>query len=241
MDDGGECAEGGGADLHQVQLLQLQQFHQLLEESRVDERRCVAHQRVGVDEDGQRLEARLDEQNAVLIVPEAGRETCAGEQMIFLVVVQVLVEILPQLDGDALRVVLGDVLMVDDLQGAAFRVVLVVEVVDGRRHLLVGTAAVGEAESALLAAVRFRDVLQPTQQSVLLVAAQARDEIAALREHVQQVEDAEDDFQICREQQLREVLNGVVKVSREAVLDEECREVEDQQEKLAALKIPTKI
>lgn len=139
--------------------------------------------------------------------------------MVFLVVVQVLVEILPQLDGDEFGVVFGDVLVVDHLKCSTFRVIFVVEVVDGFGHLLFGTAAVSQAESALFAAVRLGDVLQSTEQRVLLVTAETGDEVASLGEHVKQVEDAENDLEVGRQQQLRQVLNRIVEMPREAVFN----------------------
>jgi hypothetical protein len=236
MNDCSQCSQCRSTNLHQTRLLQFQQLHELLKESRIDQRRCVAHQRVRVHENRERLETRLHEKNAVRVVPEAGGESRACKEVIFLVVVQVLVEILPQLYGDTFGVVIGDVLVVNDLQRAALRVIFVVKVVNRLRHLLFGSAAVSESKTALFSTVRLRNVLQPTQQCVLLVTAEARDEIAALREHVQKIEDAEDDFEVCGEEKLRQMLHGIVQMSRETVLDEERCEVEYEEEKLPALK-----
>lgn len=68
------------------------------------------------------------------------------------------------------------------------------------------------------------------------MTAQPRDEVASLWKHVEEVEDAENDFKVCREQQLCKMLDGVVQMSRKAVLDEERCEIKDEEEKLATLK-----
>lgn len=85
----------------------------------------------------------MNEEDAVLVIPEAGSEAGSREKMIFLVVVQVLVEILPQFNGDGFWVVFRDVLMIDHLQCATFRVVFVVKMIDSFRHLLIGSATIG--------------------------------------------------------------------------------------------------
>lgn len=95
--------------------------------------------------------------------------------------------------------------------------------------------ALGQAKAILLASPVLGQIGEPGQEGLPPVRVEPGDEVGALAENVEQVEDTQDHLHVTRRQQRRQVLHGVVQVPGEAVFNQQGSELQDAQQQLFLL------